>query len=61
MSGHGEPVDPERKQCGMNPTLAVRGESLVLKGHDFSRAANATKKLRALAPEGMLDRSKDLF
>jgi hypothetical protein len=24
----------------------------VLKGHDFSRAANATKRTRALAPEG---------
>jgi hypothetical protein len=26
----------------------------VLKGHDFSRAANATKRTWALAPEGML-------
>jgi hypothetical protein len=24
----------------------------VLKGHDFSRAANGTKEMRALAPEG---------
>jgi hypothetical protein len=27
----------------------------VLKGHGFSRAAKATKRMRALAPEGMLD------
>jgi hypothetical protein len=33
----------------------------VLKGHGFSRAANATKQFRALAPEGMLNRHRDLF
>jgi hypothetical protein len=32
-----------------------------LKGHDFSRAENAAKSMRALAPEGMLDRNNHLI
>jgi hypothetical protein len=32
--------------------LTARGESLVLKVHDFIRAVNATKQKRALAPDG---------
>jgi hypothetical protein len=32
-----------------------------LKGHGFSRAAEAAKPTRALAPEGMLDHGGDLF
>ena len=36
------------------PGLAASGESMVLKGHDFSRAANTLEERRALAPEGRL-------
>jgi len=32
-----------------------------LKGHDFSRAANAAKSVRALAPEGILVREINLI
>ena len=44
-------VVPKLQQDEQRAVKAAEG-STALKGHDFSRAANATEQLRALAPEG---------
>ena len=41
----------------MNALGSIATHAFVLKGHDFSRAANASKSKRALAPEGIISKA----
>ena len=44
--------NPLKKSAELEGALQAAENPVVLKGHDFSRAVNATKLRRALAPEG---------
>ena len=49
------------KGYGFTACGKTHSSSQEASGHDFSRAANASMRARALAPEGILDCNKDLF
>ena len=50
-----EAREGQESQAGTHKQAVERGQ--VLKGHDFSRAANPPKKVGALAPEGTISRN----
>ncbi len=50
-----EAREGQESQAGTHKQAVERGQ--VLKGHDFSRAANPPKKVGALAPEGAISRN----